>query len=260
VEINFPRTTASRHANPPDLSWWWSSNVDVRVHNDVPDFDHYLTSEARAKIFNSKQLYVVCVLSRSFQTSFPTFYTIYYFTMGSLGPETIDNSPIAVLNRFYDAERRYMKAGGKGKCAWSSGSLAFPDWYFNADIQSSQAGGASFDEFASTMSDKVVLHQTPDLPWGGDFIGIERYADWAAHMSSVFEVVDVQDAEFIQTAGKVIVLCTLVTKARLTGEIMKRPMAQVVTVSEGRIVDFRPFYWCVPDYRAAAEGRSVANW
>ncbi len=105
----------------------------------------------------------------------------------------------------------------------------------------------------------VVLHQTPDLPWGGEFIGVERYADWAAQMSSVFEVVDVQDAEFVETAEKVIVLCTLVTKARLSGEVMRRPMVQVVTVKEGKIIDFRPFYWHVPDYVAAAEGRCVAN-
>ncbi len=109
------------------------------------------------------------------------------------------------------------------------------------------------------MDDKVVLHQTPDLPWGGEFVGVERYADWAAHMSSVFEVVDVQEAEFVETADKVIVLCTLVTKANLTGEVMKRPMVQVVTVREGKIIDFRPFYWHVPDYRAAAEGRPAAD-
>ena len=122
-----------------------------------------------------------------------------------------------------------------------------------------KAGGANFDEFAATMDDKVVLHQTPDLPWGGEFVGVEQYADWAAHMSSVFEMVDVQDAEFVETADKVVVLCTLVTRARATGQTMKRPMVQVVTVRQGKIVDFRPFYWCVPDYVAAAEGRTVMD-
>lgn len=66
--------------------------------------------------------------------------------MGSIAESPIssqvDMSPTAVLLRFYEAERRYMKAGGK-------------------------AGGVAFDEFAATMSDKVELHQTPDLPWGG---------------------------------------------------------------------------------------------
>jgi uncharacterized protein len=119
-----------------------------------------------------------------------------------------------------------------------------------------QAGGASFDGFASTLAPSVTLHQSPDLPWGGEFVGVPRYADWAAQMSDVFEVVDVQDAEFVETtSGKVVVLCTLVTKAKATGQVFERPMVQVITVKEGKIVDFRPFYWHVPSYVAAKEGR-----
>ncbi|KEF58459.1 uncharacterized protein A1O9_06385 [Exophiala aquamarina CBS 119918] len=139
-------------------------------------------------------------------------------------------SPTTVLLRFYEAERRYMKAGGK-------------------------AGGANFDEFAATMSEKVELHQTPDLPWGGEYLGLERYADWAAHMSSVFSMVDVQDAEMVEMGNKVVIMCNLVTESMQTKEIMRRPMVQIVTVEDGKIVDFRPFYWHVPDYVAAAEGR-----
>lgn len=110
-----------------------------------------------------------------------------------------DKSPIAVLLKFYEAERRYMAAGGK-------------------------AGGASFDEFASTLSENVVLHQTPDLHWGGDFYGISGYADWAAAMSDCFETVDVQDARFLQEGDMVVVNCMLESKARRTGEVLRHPM------------------------------------
>ncbi|VUC35941.1 unnamed protein product [Clonostachys rosea] len=144
-------------------------------------------------------------------------------------PPSATDSPIAVLNRFYEAERRYMAAGGK-------------------------AGGASFDDFASTMADDVVLHQTPDLPWGGEYLGVERYADWAAQMSDCFETVDVQDAKFIESDDQVVVLCTLETKARRTGEVIRHPMVQVITVKDGKITDFRPFYWHVPDYVSAQKG------
>ena len=44
-------------------------------------------------------------------------------------------TPRQVLARFFEAERRYMQAGG------------------------------SFEEFAGTLADDVVLHQSPDLPW-----------------------------------------------------------------------------------------------
>ena len=141
-----------------------------------------------------------------------------------------DNSPTVVLLRFYEAERRFMSAGGK-------------------------AGGASFDEFASTLADDVVLHQTPDLPWGGEFVGVEAFAEWGAMMSDCFEELDVQEPKFFEQGDQVVVVSTLATKARKTGESMRRPLVQLVTVKDGKIKDLRPFYWHVPDFVAAKEGR-----
>ena len=133
------------------------------------------------------------------------------------------NTPKQTLERFYDAERRYM------------------------------AGGASFEEaFKPILAPDVVLHQSPDLPWGGEYIGFERYKDWAAAMSAVFASVDIQNAEFFEADNKVVVVCRLVTRSRLTDAVMDLPMVQVVTVKDSKITDFRPFYWNVPDYAAAA--------
>lgn len=133
------------------------------------------------------------------------------------------DTPKQVLERFYDAERRYM------------------------------AGGASFEEiFGPILAPDVALHQSPDLPWGGEYLGFERYKDWAAAMSAAFTSVDVQNAEFLETDDKVVVVCRLVTCSRMTSAVMDCPMVQVVTVKNGKITDFRPFYWNVPDYVAAA--------
>ena len=51
--------------------------------------------------------------------------------------------PVAVISRFYEAERAYMNAGGV-------------------------AAGAGFADMAATLDPEVVLHQSPDLPWGGE--------------------------------------------------------------------------------------------
>lgn len=122
-----------------------------------------------------------------------------------------------------------------------------------------KSGGASFDEFAATLAADVVLHQSPDLPWGGEYVGVERYADWAAAMSECFEIVDVKDPEFTETGDRVVVLCTLSTKSRKTKETFEHPMVQVVTVENGKITDFRPFYWHVPDYVAAEKGLKIGG-
>ena len=132
------------------------------------------------------------------------------------------DTPRRVLERFFEAERRYMQEGG------------------------------SFAEFAATLADDVVLHQSPDLPWGGEYIGPKRYEQWARAMSAVFDQVDMREPQFFEQGDTVVIVGRLVTRVRATGETMDLPMAQVVTVKEGRITDFRPFYWNVPAYAVAA--------
>ena len=133
-----------------------------------------------------------------------------------------NDTPRRVLERFFEAERRYMQESG------------------------------SFAEFAATLADDVVLHQSPDLPWGGLYVGPKRYEEWARAMNAVFDRVDMQEVEFYEKEDKVVVVGRLVTRIRATGETMNEPMTQVITVKDGKITDFRPFYWNVPAYVAAA--------
>ena len=135
----------------------------------------------------------------------------------------LTDTPRQVLERLFKAERRYM-----------------------------QSARASFDEFRATLADNVVLHQSPDLPWGGDYVGPERYQDWAKAMNTVFEQVDMREPQFFEQGDTVVIVDRLVTRVRATGEVVDLPMAQVVTVKEGKITEFRPFYWNVPAYVAAA--------
>ena len=137
-------------------------------------------------------------------------------------------SPRQVLERFFEAERRYMQAGG------------------------------NFDELRATLADDVVLHQSPDLPWGGEYVGPERYEEWARAMSAVFDQVDMREPKFFEQGETVVIVGTLVTRVRSSGEMMALPMAQIVTVKNGEITDFRPFYWNVPAYVAAATRRSAS--
>ncbi len=110
----------------------------------------------------------------------------------------------------------------------------------------------SFEELRATMADDVVLHQSPDLPWGGEYIGPKRYEEWARAMSVVFDQVDMQNPRFFEQGNTVVIVGTLVTRLRATGETMDLPMAQMVRVEAGKITEFRPFYWNVPAYVEAA--------
>ena len=132
-------------------------------------------------------------------------------------------SPCDVIQRFYAAEGAYMNAGG-------------------ADA------GASFADMAATLDLGVVLHQSPDLPWGGEFHGHAGYEDWARQMSRAFDRLDVKNTRFFTNGDTVVVTCRFVTRSRASGETLDLPMAQVVRVRGDRIVEFRPFYWNVPAY------------
>ena len=136
-------------------------------------------------------------------------------------------SPRDVIERFYAAEAAYMNAGG-------------------ADA------GASFADMAATLDPAVVLHQSPDLPWGGEFHGHAGYEDWARQMSRAFDRLNVQDARFFADGDTVVITCRLVTRSRASGNTLDLPMAQLVRVQGGRIVEFRPFYWNVPAYHDTA--------
>ncbi len=131
-------------------------------------------------------------------------------------------SPKEVLEAFYAAERLIMQ------------------------------GKADFSAMAATLDPEVVLHQSPDLPFGGEYVGHARYRQWADAMNAIFDQVDVQDARYFENGDTVAVACTLATRIRATRETLRLPMVQLVTVRQGKIVEFRPFYWNVPAYRAAA--------
>ncbi len=136
-------------------------------------------------------------------------------------------SPISVVKRFYRAEDAYMN-------------------------KSRTAGNASFQEMADTLDPEVILHQTPDLPWGGDYHGHEGYEAWARKMSATFDQLAVEDTQFLMADDTVVILCRLVTRSRKSGTVLDLPMAQFVRVKADKIVEFRPFYWNVPAYCDAA--------
>ena len=112
---------------------------------------------------------------------------------------------------------------------------------------------ASFVGIAATLSPDVRLHQSPDLPFGGEYIGHQQYEQWAVAMSAIFDTLEVAEQEWFENGDKVVVICRFKTHSRINGSSQDLPMGQIVTVKAGLITDFRPFYWNVPAYTAAAQ-------
>ena len=139
----------------------------------------------------------------------------------------MSTSPREVLQRFYQAEAKYMKTRNTGE-------------------------RADFAAMRETLSPEVVLHQSPDLPFGGEYHGHEGYERWAVSMSNIFDRLEVAEQEFFENGDAVVVICRFRTRSRQNGSSQDLPMVQVVRLEGERIIEFRPFYWNVPAYVAAA--------
>jgi hypothetical protein len=139
-----------------------------------------------------------------------------------------DSLPTAkeILQRFYDAERIYMSAS---------------------------PSTADSSILAATLSPNVKLIQSPDLPYGGTFEGVEGFLDWAKQMSELFSGVDVQDPEILEGDNKAVVLSTVHFTVRRTGEVLIRPLVQIVKVDreKGLIKEMMPVYWDVEGLKKA---------
>ncbi|CEI63118.1 hypothetical protein FVEN_g335 [Fusarium venenatum] len=126
----------------------------------------------------------------------------------------------SILDAFYDAERIYMAASPEER---------------------------DFSGMAATLSPEVKLRQTSGLPYAGDYVGPEGFRKWAEDMASYFDKLDVQNPEIFEREGsnRIISLSYLYLRVRKTGEELKYPMCQVMTVDleAGVIKSIMPFHW-----------------
>jgi hypothetical protein len=140
-----------------------------------------------------------------------------------------------ILDRFYSAERIYMSTPPSERD--SSG-------------------------MAATLSQDMKLYQSPDLPFGGVYEGINQFLQWGEAMAERFDVVDVMGPRVFQEkdgsgGNEVVVLGTLRLRVRTTGEEIANPFVQLVKVDreKGVIVQIRPFYWDVKGLNDALGSR-----
>lgn len=104
----------------------------------------------------------------------------------------------------------------------------------------------------ATLSPALVVHQSPDLPWGGEYVGHEGFARWGAIMTSFFSSLEVLEPRVFEREGgdEVMVMSTikLVTK---DGRVWEKGMVQLVKVDreEGVITEITPWQWDVAGLR-----------
>ena len=131
-----------------------------------------------------------------------------------MAPQT----PLEVLNRFYDAEREYTSAQGE----------------------------RDFAPVAAMLSHDFFMEQSSALPWAGVYHGRESFKSFF-DQASEWVVIDVRDPEIFEREGsdKIVVLSTIYYTCHKTGETPSFPLSQTFTIDRerGLIKEIRSFYW-----------------
>jgi ketosteroid isomerase-like protein len=125
-----------------------------------------------------------------------------------------------ILTRFYAAERRYM---------------------------ASPAEKRDFADLEETLSPGVLVHQSPDMPYGGEYQGHDGFLKWSEAMATCFDRMEVSERQVLHNGNEVVVTSTLRMRVRKSGEEVLGPLIQWIKVDRdaGTIKEIRPFYWNV---------------
>ncbi|GAA1942088.1 nuclear transport factor 2 family protein [Streptomyces durmitorensis] len=124
---------------------------------------------------------------------------------------------LTVLTGMYEAESRYLAAGGPGR--------------------------ATFDLLAPYFAPDVVMHQAEALPYGGTWRGHDGMTRFFLAMSRTWKSFEIGEQEFLATGETAVVHTQVRARARATGRELAFPVLQTITVRGGRIAEVRPFYW-----------------
>lgn len=130
------------------------------------------------------------------------------------------------LARFYEAEARYSSVPSDGN--WNAlGAFLDPDF---------------------------ILFQAESLPYGGIWRGPDGFRAWMKAMGDFRSHFSVAAVRIFEGPDVVVIQAMVTGTARKTGRDIEMPVAQIVTLRDGRLLEVRPFYWDTAATRQALVG------
>jgi uncharacterized protein len=99
------------------------------------------------------------------------------------------------------------------------------------------------DEVLSLLTDDIVVHEAPSLPYPGDHRGHDGFVKLADAFLAVWEIKTPLDLDIIDAGeDRVIVLVKFDVEARATGRPLTLRLAEIYTVRDGKIADLDVYY------------------
>lgn len=101
-----------------------------------------------------------------------------------------------------------------------------------------------WEAVAAVMSDRLVIHEAPALPYGGEWRGRYALRDLYTAVVGYWDApVIEQDALTSDGDGNVVALVRLTTTSRHSGERVTHRIAEVNRVKQGKVAEMRIFYF-----------------
>lgn len=115
--------------------------------------------------------------------------------------------------------------------------------FYEAETKYLSPEGGDFAVIAELLHQEVVMHQAPSLPYAGEWKGHDGFRLWMDAFSKAWSALAVENPKLHVSGDTVFSRSTLVATARASGISVSFPMLQEIRIRDGKISEFRPFYW-----------------
>ena len=93
------------------------------------------------------------------------------------------------------------------------------------------------------VSDDIVIHIPPGLPYGGDYHGWDGYLRQFRELAAFYTDLKSGLAEFVCHGNKVIVLVVLSGRIARNGKAISIPLANIWELKNGKVIKLTPYYY-----------------
>lgn len=124
---------------------------------------------------------------------------------------------ISTLNSFYEAEQRYVAAGGA-------------------------KAGADFSEMAAHLHPDVVGRQGPTVPYPGDWHGVDGLRRFFAVFSDTWSSLDLSDIQYFEGESGLAIQMRMRATSVATGKSLDTRVGHFLIFEDGLIREFNVYY------------------
>jgi ketosteroid isomerase-like protein len=100
-----------------------------------------------------------------------------------------------------------------------------------------------WDFFYSLFADDVVMHEAPSLPYGGTYYGVEGLKRGIETMFAAWDNMTYKVEQITAGGDLVFVYMHISASSPRTGKTFGFPVAELWRFRDGKVTEFRPFYW-----------------